>query len=190
MFDRLVLAASRHRRCRRRSRTDRTPAAGGRWAGRLAGGVGSVRPAPVGGPRCRLRGVSRFGRRDEPGTPLGAGRLADISDPAVPDSLRRIVRPAGGRAHPHVLRMAGEHPRVLVAARPEALVHVSFADQGDVEASAAWSVAFVPWGQVEEIRVTGVSITFRWPGHSVSVEMTTHEEALQTVLFFLDVQQG
>ena len=134
--------------------------------------------------------MSRFGRRDEPGTPLGAGRLADISDPAVPDSLRRIVRPAGGRAHPHVLRMAGDHPRVLGAARPEALVHVSFADQGDVEASAAWSVAFVPWGQVEEIRVTGVSITFRWPGHSVSVEMTTHEEALQTVLFFLDVPQG
>ena len=134
--------------------------------------------------------MSRFNRRaDEPGGGAhGAGQMyaADISDPAVPDSLRRIVKPTAGRAHPHVLRMVGDRPRVLVAARPEALVHVSFADESDTSAAAAFSVAFVPWSQVEEIRVTGVSITFKWGPHSVVVEMSTHEEALQTVLFFLD----
>lgn len=132
--------------------------------------------------------VSRFNRRaDEPGRGVpGSMRPADVNDPAVPDSLRRIVKPTAGRAHPYVLRMVGDRPRILVAARPEALVHVSFADEGDASASAAFSVAFVPWWQVEEIRVTGVSITFKWGPHSVVVEMTTHEEALQTVLFFLD----
>lgn len=136
--------------------------------------------------------MSRFNRRaDEPGGGVpGPGRSADISDPAVPDSLRRIVRPTAGRAFPHVLRLVGDRPRVLVAARPEALVHVSFADETDTSAAAAFSVAFVPWSQVEEIRVTGVSITFKWGAHSVAVEMSTHEEALQTVLFFLDAAPG
>lgn len=135
--------------------------------------------------------MSRFNRRaDEPGAGApGPMRSADLNDPAVPDSLRRIVKPTAGRAHPHVLRMLGDRPRVLVAARPEALVHVSFADESETSA-AAFSVAFVPWWQVEEIRVTGVSITFRWGPHSVVVEMSTHEEALQTVLFFLDVAPG
>lgn len=136
--------------------------------------------------------MSRFNRRpDQPGGGApSAGRTADVSDPAVPDSLRRIVRPTAGRTFPHVLRLVGDRPRVLVAARPEALVHVTFADENDVSATAAFSVAFVPWAQVEEVRVTGVSITFKWTGHSVVVEMATHEEALQTVLVFLDAAGG
>lgn len=135
--------------------------------------------------------MSRFNRRaDEHGAPSGPGRLADVSDPSVPESLRRVIRTSAGRTHPHVLRIVGGRPRILVAARPEALVHVSFAGEEDAEATAAFSVAFVPWSQVEEVRVTGVSIAFKWSGHSVSVEMDTHEDALQKVLFFLDVAAG
>ena len=135
--------------------------------------------------------VSRFNRRaDEHPAHNGPGRLADINDPSVPESLRRVVKSAGGRSHPHVLRIVGGRPRVLVAARPEALVHVSVAGEDEAEATAAFSVAFVPWAQVEEVRVTGVSIAFKWSGHSVSFEMDTHEDALQKVLFFLDVAAG
>ena len=137
-----------------------------------------------------MSSVSRFNRRADEHVPSGPGRLADINDPSVPESLRRVVKTASGRAHPHVLRIVGGRPRVLVAARPEALVHVSFAGEDDAEATAAFSVAFVPWAQVEEVRVTGVSIAFKWSGHSVSVEVDTHEDALQKVLFFLDVAAG
>lgn len=134
--------------------------------------------------------MNRFNRRGEDAAGAAPGRAGDIADPAVPDALRRLVRPTPGKAYPYVLWVVGRLPRVLVAARPEALVHVSFTEEGDESTTAAYSVAFVPWTQVEEVRVSGVSITFRWSGHSVVVETRSHDEALQTGLFFLDAARG
>lgn len=136
--------------------------------------------------------MSRFGRRDE-ATESGQEepeRPGLLDDPGIPEDVQRMVRARGSaaRPYPHLVRNRGRRPLLLLAALPEALVHVEFVqvDGGHVgERPADYSVDFVPWPMLESVRVNGPTIRFAWAGRAIVTERTSHAEALQMARSFL-----
>lgn len=130
--------------------------------------------------------MSRFARRDgeapeereEPDAP------GVLDDPGIPDEVRRLVR-GRAAAHPHLVRKRGAHPARLLAALPEALLHVEFTPAVQAGRSLDWSADFVPWTALESIRVTGGTLRFAWTGRAVSCDLASPVEALQLARSFL-----
>lgn len=137
--------------------------------------------------------MSRFGRRDDATQAGGAGggeepeRPGMLDDPGIPEDVQRMVRARGSaaRPYPHLVRNRGRHPLLLLAALPEALVHVEFVQGSAGERPSDYAVDFVPWPMLESVRVNGPTIRFAWGGRAVVTEMTSHAEALQMARSFL-----
>ncbi|MBZ5734641.1 hypothetical protein K8Z61_09030 [Nocardioides sp. TRM66260-LWL] len=132
--------------------------------------------------------MSPFGRRDDAAQQVEEPeRPGMLDDPGIPEEVQRMVRARGtaARPHPHLVRNRGAHPLLLLAAMPEALVHVEFVPPSGGSRVADYSVDFVPWTMLESVRVNGPTIRFAWGGKAVVTEMTSHVEALQMARSFL-----
>ncbi|GAA4116872.1 hypothetical protein GCM10022215_16920 [Nocardioides fonticola] len=132
--------------------------------------------------------MSRFGRRDDAEEEREEpDRPGMLDDPGIPEEIQRMVsaRGSSSRPHPHLVRKRGSHPARLLAAMPEALLHVEFVAPSGGARVPDYGVDFIPWRMLESIRVNGATIRFSWAGRAVVCELTSHAEALQMARSFL-----
>ena len=132
--------------------------------------------------------MSRFARRDDATEDRQEpDRPGMLDDPGIPEEIQRMVRARGSssRPHPHIVRHRGAHPGRLLAALPEALLHVEFVAPTGGAKVADYGVDFIPWRMLESIRVNGSTIRFSWAGRAVVCDLTSHAEALQLARSFL-----
>lgn len=99
-------------------------------------------------------------------------------------------RGSASGAHPHLVRVRGGFPARLLAALPEALMHVEFTAPSGGSRLPDYAVDLVPWTALEGVRVTGVTLRVAWGGRAVDCELSSQAEALQLARSFVGAAAG